>query len=106
MGFFRKEEQDLWPTDKAISGKVNSRWPHARGSAKQRERGERGSMNGSDVTSLSRAALEAEVLRLRQAQEAGGIGLFTIDLREDLLVPTPSSAASMACRWWTSAPPR
>ncbi|WP_343611297.1 ATP-binding protein [Novosphingobium sp.] len=46
-------------------------------------------MNGSDVTSLSRAALEAEVLRLRQAQEAGGIGLFTIDLREDLLIPTP-----------------
>jgi len=46
-------------------------------------------MTGSDVTSLSRAALEAEVLRLRQAQEAGGIGLFTIDLREDLLIPTP-----------------
>lgn len=46
-------------------------------------------MTGPDVTSLSRASLEAEVLRLRQAQEAGGIGLFTIDLREDLLIPTP-----------------
>ncbi|WP_068081632.1 PAS domain-containing hybrid sensor histidine kinase/response regulator [Novosphingobium rosa] len=46
-------------------------------------------MTGPDVTSLSRASLEAEVIRLRQAQEAGGIGLFTIDLREDLLIPTP-----------------
>jgi PAS domain S-box-containing protein len=62
-------------------------------------------MAGPDVTSLSREQLEAEVLRLRghgaapngadalermrQAQEAGGIGLFIVDVVEDLLVPTP-----------------
>lgn len=54
-------------------------------------------MAGSDVASLSRAQLEAELLewregtaalRLMQAQEAGGIGLFTIDIAQDLLIPT------------------
>ena len=51
-----------------------------------------------DVTSLSRGELEAEVLhwrdgnvhtRLLQAQEAGGIGLFTVEVADDVLVPTP-----------------
>ncbi|QGY04764.1 PAS domain-containing protein [Methylobacterium mesophilicum SR1.6/6] len=42
----------------------------------------------SEEAGTVRALADAEA-RLRQAQEAGGVGLFTIDLADNVLTPTP-----------------
>ncbi len=46
---------------------------------------------------LAGTALAESEARLRKAQAAGGVGLFTVDMADNVLTPTRNSAGSTAC---------